>query len=245
MKKFDCFTYFNESELVNLRFAELNDFVDHFVVVEASKTFTGNQKPLYFDELELSDEIARKIIRVLADFPSDDMTPWERETYQRNMIVEGLDFNAKANDLVVISDVDEIPNPLTIDSIKGSQLPIHLDVKQFFWNYHWQVPDHCNQGARPVVAKMKHVKASSPQELRAAPLERIADGGWHFSFFGDKERVKLKIESFAHTEYDSDEYKNAQNILYRIENGIDPFDRFPLKYKEIDNTYPRSLQTLD
>ena len=62
--------------------------------------------------------------------------------------------------------------------------------------------------------------------------------GWHFSFFTDIENIKNKIESFAHTEYNLEEYKDDQEILRRISEGIDPFDRFPLKYYEVDETYP-------
>jgi beta-1,4-mannosyl-glycoprotein beta-1,4-N-acetylglucosaminyltransferase len=72
-------------------------------------------------------------------------------------------------------------------------------------------------------------------------LPVIPDGGWHFSFFGESDKIRNKIESFAHTEYDSEEYKNNEAILYRIENGIDPFDRFPLKYYWVDHSYPECI----
>jgi beta-1,4-mannosyl-glycoprotein beta-1,4-N-acetylglucosaminyltransferase len=241
MKSFDCFTYFNESEIIKLRFDELRDVVDYFVVVEAAETFTGEPKPLYFDDLDLDEALLKKIIRINNPFPSKDMSSWDREIFQRNQIAEVLNY-ADPNDLVVISDADEIPNWQAVISI--SNFPVQLDVRQYFWNYHWQVPDHCNQGARPVVALAKDLVDNTPQELRAMTLDRIPNGGWHFSFFGEEDKIRYKIESFAHTEYDEDKYKSAEKILFRVRNGVDPFDRFPLKYKEIDNTYPRSLQSL-
>jgi beta-1,4-mannosyl-glycoprotein beta-1,4-N-acetylglucosaminyltransferase len=72
-------------------------------------------------------------------------------------------------------------------------------------------------------------------------LPTIPNGGWHFSFLGEEDNIKNKIESFAHTEYDKDEFKSDELIMNRIKYGIDPFDRFPLKYQEIDDTYPSSL----
>jgi beta-1,4-mannosyl-glycoprotein beta-1,4-N-acetylglucosaminyltransferase len=246
MRIYDCFTYFNEEEIVKLRFEELQFVVDFFVVVEATSTFTGIAKPLFFDDLDIDPYIKKKIIRVKTKFPSEEMSSWDREIFQRNSIVSGLNL-ASADDMIVISDADEIPNPATLLSLRYDNPDfeaVHLEVSQFFWNYHWQVPQHCNQGARPVVTYKKVLDQSSAQELRARQLPRIPNGGWHFSFFGEEEKIKYKIESFAHTEYDKDEFKNYESIMNRIQKGIDPFDRFPLKYKEIDDSYPKTLQRI-
>lgn len=240
MKIFDCFTYFDESNLLEMRFNELDRLVSGFVIIEASQTFTGKDKPFYFDQVEhLFGDWSNKIIRFKIDFPSQNMTSWEREYYQRNYISKALTEVADhSSDVCIISDADEIPNRKTVSRTEVTSLPVQLDVKQFFWNLHWMVPDHCNQGARPVVCSVLELDGRTPQELRASSLPRVDNGGWHFSFYGMQEKAKEKIEAFAHTEYDSDEYKNLEKIIYRIENGIDPFDRFPLKYKEIDNSYP-------
>lgn len=248
MKIFDCFTYFNEEEMLRVRFEELGDIVDHFVIVEASETFTGKEKPFYLDQLpNWAKKWEDKIIRIKIHFNSPDLStvksPWEREHYQRNAIRFGLD-KAEADDIVIISDADEIISSNTINQLKLVETPARLDVKQYFWNYNWQVPQHCNQGARPIVARFKDLENHSCQELRAGDWHTIPDAGWHFSFFGETEKIKNKIESFAHTEYDITEYKNDEAILYRMNNGIDPFDRFPLKYYEIDETYPKFVQSM-
>jgi beta-1,4-mannosyl-glycoprotein beta-1,4-N-acetylglucosaminyltransferase len=154
--------------------------------------------------------------------------------------MQGLyEARADKNDLVIISDADEIVKSETISEIDNFILPARLDVKQYFWNFHWQVPKHCDQGARPVICEMEDLKHMTPQYLRSLDLPLIENGGWHFSFFGEQDKIINKIESFAHTEYDKNEYKSYENILSRIQNGIDPFDRFPLKYYEIDQTYPK------
>lgn len=247
MKIYDCFTYYNESNIIQARFEELNDVVDYFVVVESSQTFTGKTKPFHFDELpSWIDQWKDRIVRVKIDFPDNIKSSWEREYFQRNSIINGLN-NLTYFDLVVISDADEVPKASILKSIKTfcfteHMIPSRLDVKQYFWNHHWQAPDHCNQGSRPVICNKNNLEANTCQELRSMNLPAIPNAGWHFSFFGEIEKITNKIESFAHTEYDNDQFKNYENILYRIQNGVDPFDRFPLKYYDIDESYPEWVQ---
>jgi len=238
MKIYDAFTFYNETEILALRLKELNDKVDRFYVVEGDCTFTGRPKSVYFEDTDLSRLYEDKITSIKCELTSKD--PWNNEIHQRNTI--GTIDYGDANSLVIISDVDEIPNMDTVLKLDPRDLPVQLDVTQYFWNLNWQVPQHCNQGARPVVALARHLSVYTPQELRASTdLRRIENGGWHFSFFGETTKNQNKIESFAHTEYNLPEYKDAKAIQYRIDNGIDPFDRFPLKYTEIDETYPASF----
>jgi len=258
MKVFDCFTFFNEEELLRIRLEELSDVVDRFVLVEANQTFTGKQKPFYSSQLgSWFDEWLsnRRVIVSRVHFPQRDLTPWHREEFQRNALALAWINLAGLDDLVIFSDVDEIPRPSVIETLKNNAQSIDvvaLDVTQYFWNFNWQVPSHCNQGGRPIVARvgsMVNVMADGsfkvtqePHDLRANTKARIPNAGWHFSFLGEYDRIIHKIESFAHTEYDNEEYKDAQRIIERIHNGIDPFDRFPLKWSEIDSTYPKCIQ---
>jgi beta-1,4-mannosyl-glycoprotein beta-1,4-N-acetylglucosaminyltransferase len=241
MKIYDCFTYYNESNLMQIRFEELKDVVDHFVIIEADQTFTGNPKGFYFDDLpEWINDYEDKVIRFTFSFPKEDMTSWEREFFQRNVILDGLSqMHLDDDDIILISDADEIPRASVVQQLDQQDLPSRLDVSQYFWSFHWKVPDHCNQGARPVACRFSDLKEKGAQNLRGSTEPIIPDAGWHFSFFGEINKIKNKIESFAHTEYDSPEFKNADQVMYRIQNGIDPFDRFPLKYYDIDETYPK------
>jgi beta-1,4-mannosyl-glycoprotein beta-1,4-N-acetylglucosaminyltransferase len=242
MTIYDCFTYYNESNIIQIRFEELKDVVDYFVVVESSQTFTGKPKPFYFDDLpSWIDQWKEKIIRIKIDFPDDIKTSWEREFFQRNAISQIID-RLDDSDVVLISDADEVVKSSLLKKITDYTIPARIDVKQYFWNFNWQVPPHCDQGARPVVCAKYTLKNNTPQELRSKELPVIPDGGWHFSFFGELEKIQNKIESFAHTEYDLQEYKDSESILNRIKNGIDPFDRFPLKHYEIDSSYPEWVQ---
>lgn len=237
MAVYDCIMYFNETDVLRMHLAELYPHVDKFYITEATHTFTGKQKPYYFDDLpEWIEEYEDKIHRNFISFPDKDMTPWERETYQRNMSVPIVD--AADDDKIVICDADEIPRPT---ALRYSGPPIHLDVTQYFWNLNWQVPAHCNQGARPVLLSGKDLYKQSPQEMRAAQLKRVQWGGWHFSFLGSHE-VPYKLAAFSHTELDLEEYRSLSEIDKRVATGMDPFDRFPLRYTKIDGSYPRWVQ---
>lgn len=240
MTVYDCFTYFNEVDILRMRFEELKDRVGYFVVVEADQTFTGKPKPFYFDHLpSWIDEWKPRVIRHKISFPSQDMTPWEREIYQRNQIVQAIP-KPNWDDVIIISDADEIPRP---DFIHKYESPMQLDVAQYFWNLNWRVPDHCNQGGRPVVTTFQDLTVTSAQELRSSnDIQRIPYGGWHFSFLGDGNQARNKIESFAHTEMDTEEFKSLDHIAKCSELGIDPFDRFPLKYEPIGLLHPIWVQ---
>lgn len=111
---YDCFSFFNELDLLEIRLNVLKDVVDKFVLVEAGETHTGKQKPFYFKENEARFATFKdKIIYVGIDkFPAGHEA-WWNENYQRNEILKGL-VDASDNDWVMISDLDEIPDPVAI-----------------------------------------------------------------------------------------------------------------------------------
>ena len=128
MKIYDCFTFFNELEILELRLASLCDVVDRFVIVEADKTHANVPKPLNFAE-HLKD-YARYLPKIeyvvdSSNVPYKGVGDWAIENHQRNMIKQGL-TEAEPDDLIMVSDVDEIPNPATIRTIRES----FTDTKQ-------------------------------------------------------------------------------------------------------------------
>ena len=105
---YDCFSYWDEDLLLDLRLKILNKFVDYFVIVEGNKTWQNNPKELRFD-LNKFEEFKDKIIYIpVTDLPDGD-DPYLRENFQRNSILKGLN-NARPDDIIIISDIDEIPN---------------------------------------------------------------------------------------------------------------------------------------
>jgi beta-1,4-mannosyl-glycoprotein beta-1,4-N-acetylglucosaminyltransferase len=133
---YDCFTFFNELEILELRLNTLNSVVDKFVLVEANLTHQGKPKPLYFQENK--DKFAafsEKIIHVIvSEYPENpDNNSWVYEHHQRNMIREGLKL-CKPEDVVIISDVDEIPDPNKVTSYKNSK-GIKIFKQQMFYYF--------------------------------------------------------------------------------------------------------------
>ena len=109
MKVYDCFSYWDEDLLLDLRLNILDKYVDYFVIVEGNKTWQNNPKKLQFN-IEKFKNFRDKIIYVpVQDMPGGD-NPYKRENFQRNCISRGLK-NAEDDDIILISDLDEIPNP--------------------------------------------------------------------------------------------------------------------------------------
>ncbi|NQU73263.1 MAG: hypothetical protein HQ547_00945, partial [Candidatus Omnitrophica bacterium] len=113
---YDCFVFFNEIDLLKIRLEELKDSVDKFVLVEAAKTFAKREKPLYFQEYkhEFSEYLDRIVYQMVDDVPKKRLTGWgsrwDREAHQRNCISRALmRCNCDDDDIILISDVDEIP----------------------------------------------------------------------------------------------------------------------------------------
>ena len=109
---YDCFQFYNEFDVLEIRLAELDPLVDHFVLVEATHTHTGKPKPLHFTEnRKRYERYAHKIIHiVLDDLPLDDPSHFARDIHQREAILRGLG-GAQPDDRILFSDCDEIPKP--------------------------------------------------------------------------------------------------------------------------------------
>lgn len=111
---YDCFIFFNELELLELRFHELADVVDRFVLVEATRTFTNRPKPLFFQENRAQfHEFAHRIVHVIVEDSPNTPDPWAVERFQRNCIARGL-TQCQPDDWILVSDADEIPRGETV-----------------------------------------------------------------------------------------------------------------------------------
>lgn len=114
LKVYDCFTFYNEFELLELRLKALWDVVDYFVIVEANMKHNGEQKDFTFPKRDKEfKEFFPKIHYIAADLspvPFKGVGDWSLENAQRNMILRGIN-DAEPNDLIMISDLDEIPAP--------------------------------------------------------------------------------------------------------------------------------------
>ena len=115
MKVYDCFSYWDEDFLLDIRLNILNEYVDYFVIVEGNKTWQNNFKKLKFNINNFA-KFEKKIIYVPVEDMPDGDNPYLRENFQRNCISRGIK-NAEEDDLIIISDLDEIPNPMVFKQV--------------------------------------------------------------------------------------------------------------------------------
>jgi len=127
MKIFDCFTFFNELELLDIRLQLLNDYVDYFVICEIKKTYTGKDKELYFqNNKDRYKDYLHKIIYITSeDIPDvSGFKDWSIAHFQRNCLFYGLNGKCDLDDIVLVSDLDELPNPTILQTLKNTEVKL-------------------------------------------------------------------------------------------------------------------------
>ena len=258
MKIYDCFSYWDEDLLLDLRLNILNNYVDYFVIVEGNKTWQNNPKELRFNISNFSN-FKNKIVYVpVEDLPDGD-NPYERENHQRNAISRGLN-DADDDDIIIISDLDEIPNPEKIKSFSKNMK--YAVFKQMHFYYKINLQSQINPywyGSR--ICLKKYLK--SPQWLRDLKFKKrpfwrldkirlnniIDNGGWHFCNLKDPDELLYKYKNLCETndphvfkEKIDEKYLNIEEITKRINSGFDIIGREE-NYKAInlDDRFPDYL----
>jgi beta-1,4-mannosyl-glycoprotein beta-1,4-N-acetylglucosaminyltransferase len=227
----DTFTFFNELPMLLLRLTELDHVVDTFVLVEATITHSGLPKSLFFQENKaMFEKFLHKIVHVVVeDLPNlPDTGTWVREQAQRTAIYRGLSqLTLDSEDLVIVSDLDEIPDPTQLMLLKqnGLQGGIHCLLQDMYYynttckmKHHWR---------HPKIMKFKELQGNPNLNIIRLTFEFpvIYPGGWHFSYFGNADLIRTKLKSFAHSEFNNDFYTNPERIQRMINEGKDLFER--------------------
>jgi beta-1,4-mannosyl-glycoprotein beta-1,4-N-acetylglucosaminyltransferase len=254
MKIIDCFTFYNEYDLLFYRLSTLYDVVDFFIIVEANRTHVGKEKPYNFAEnIERYSKFMEKIIYIQAD----DLDPnpvihydgkmsdgvWQNENKQRNYIDVGIRCipDIQDNDVLIISDVDEIPDYHTLLRIKVENMDIdYVTLIQDLYYYNLTVKSKMNWDSAKLVSYKYYVDMlkRTPQQCRSPyHLKCIFNAGWYLSYFGDAQFIQNKLQNFSHQEYNKDIYTNLENIQEKINNKTDLFGRSNehFEYIPIDN----------
>lgn len=267
---YDCFSFFNELDLLEIRLNVLKDVVDRFVLVEATQTHTGQPKPLYYaDNEERFKAFRDKIIHVVVDdfsaadnAKTDRERAWSIENIQRNAIIRGLS-TAKDDDTILISDLDEIPDPKAVLNAVGKSGLTRLGLMPcyYFLNYRnysaaeWtlstQVLSYRTFRDPKTYRKFRFnefvVRAvnqpPSASMIRFSKSNRtIHHAGWHFSYQGGVKMICRKIQSIAHTEFNNANTHSEEWIETRIRNGEDIFMRGDKFFAEkLDDRFPDYL----
>ncbi len=222
--------YFDEEIVLDVRLNTLNDFVDYFVIVESKFTHRGEKRDLKFNH-EKFNKFKDKIIYLIYDEvptkieivkPEDDegkkygkyiLNAAYRENGQRNFIQEGL-LNAKSNDIILISDVDEIPNLSEINFNKISQKIFLFKQNMFYYKFNLHIPNLRWTGTKGCKKKdlvnpqwLRNIKDRKYSAFRLdtffsdkkySSVKIIEDGGWHFSNIKTAKEIEHKLKSYLH-----------------------------------------------
>ncbi len=264
---YDSFQFFNELDILLLRMHILNDVVDKFVISESTVTFSGDEKPLFYAEnKEMFKEFEHKIIHNVVDDTPMDCDAFTRDHHQKCAVARGLS-GCKPEDIVIFSDVDEIPNPEVLKTLipKVEDGKIYMLAQRLFYCYLdmeeisgrlLSVTGDFEGVEKPMwlgtkVCRYNMLEHYTTEELRNKEQKaigvRVPDGGWHFSYMGGgknqsvEERVKYKIKSAAHQEYNN--RSTLSKVRKNIKNHEDIFGReAQMVQVKVDETYPAYLR---
>ena len=263
---YDCFTFFNELDLLEIRLNILNDVVDKFVLVEMNKTHTGADKPFIFDENKKRfAPFFNKIIHIKVDtYPrleTSDKDPygnkWILENYQRDQIMQGLK-NARDDDIVIISDLDEIPNPDMIKNYDGSGICVLEERMMYYYinNICTSAPVWKNGTRIGKISDLKNPKQTLPPKefyqyshsglptyFRFCSGKFIENAGWHFSYLGGVDAIIKKRQAIVEQQFNNSKNMDPSYISKKIKNGEDILDRKELTYQAVplDSSFPEYI----
>jgi hypothetical protein len=232
-KVYDCFTFNGEWDMLELRLHTHDSAVDYYVIAESNWTHAGNLKP--HTSFNICDprlvQFAHKIRYVLVTDMPNTGNAWDNEHWQRNALMRGL-WDAQDDDLILISDCDEIVKPWFIQSalhetnqlVFGFQQPVYycyMNNKQMddtFWS---------------VAVRYKKLHEHDPNWYRLSlrlnyiqePYYWYANAGWHYSYMMDKEHIIKKLEEFSHTELNTDQVKQQLDPESAARQGRDILGR--------------------
>jgi beta-1,4-mannosyl-glycoprotein beta-1,4-N-acetylglucosaminyltransferase len=235
---YDCFTYFNESEILEIRVNELIKLNPIHILVESKYTFTGKEKPLNYAEGNVK---YNNLINFCAEVPNNG-DPWANEHAQRNYIKSALiQVGVKDDDIIIISDVDEIPS-------SESVLKYSPDMGQCFFkmnHYRGYLNLIYERRSWPYckITTWGLLKGTTPNSVRLDGQDTsVIDGGWHFGWMGGLDRAITKFKSFSHQEAEIQKYADENKLKSRLENGQSIFGDEFIEICEIDDTYPVYLR---
>tara|TARA_B100000989_G_C19528736_1_gene468397 strand:- start:1785 stop:2684 length:900 start_codon:yes stop_codon:yes gene_type:complete len=285
-KIFDTFLFFNELDLLEIRLNTLYDYVDYFVISECCETFSGKKKPLHYEinkarfekfSNKIIHNIVRKVPKNFKNFKRNFFTDYNKsyshkhnsrpliklsnsfqnEVFQRDSLITPILKKANDSDIILMSDLDEIPRPSmigkAIEYIENCDL-VHFKMKWYLY-YINNFLDRDWFGTR--VCKLKYLKKYSydllqyhkEDESKLSGGRIIKNGGWHFSFLGGEEKIIEKLNSYNYQggrtafllKIIDKIFKNR--IRNKIKKNQDIFltNRHIMKV-ELDNSFPRYIQ---
>jgi beta-1,4-mannosyl-glycoprotein beta-1,4-N-acetylglucosaminyltransferase len=250
MKIYDVLTFFQELDILELRMNILDPYVDFFVINEAPFSFTGNPKPLFFNEnKERFKKFEHKIIHNIFTDNKSEWNQWERGLAQKGGALGNLSKYLEDDDAIIYSDADEIPNFETFNFQEIYDLD-HLfvcmqDLYYFYLNTLQTDSGKSNFWRGSRFSSWKLLKRNSIDEFRSwdssfnkfcsSQVKYIPNAGWHFSYMGGSDSIKYKLNSYEHAELNTPEVVN--NLEKNMKELRDPFFRNNFQIKPVPISY--------
>ncbi len=230
MNIYDCFQYFDEDLLLDIRLNVLNQYVKKFIITEATYTHNGSKKKLNFN-IDNFKKFKDKINYLIIDKPPDNLFKLDqsepehkrgeklilngmaRDYFQRENLINGLN-DSEENDMILISDLDEIPNlsELNLSQIKNKiiifeQKMFYYKLNLLYENSFWYGTKACKKRYLLSPQWLRNIKAKKYSRWRFDLLFSkkkytdiffVKNGGWHFTYLKTPEDLEKKLLNFAH-----------------------------------------------
>jgi len=250
IKIYDIFTYNGEADILEIHLNILKDAVDQFIIVEAPTTFSGLNKPLYFQEQKErfapflnkikyfvindypNDQELLKLADSSSNVPKDGPEHWRREFYQKESIKKAL-THLQDDDICFVGDVDEIWNPeILVDYTKNYIFKLKQEVYTYYLNNRSDEP-----WAGTMVTKYKNIKNNCLNHLRTkseTSYVYVENGGWHFTNIGGLEEIRRKLkDSYTKESYNTDEVQKSLEKRFGESDYIGRNFRFKIDEKNL------------
>ena len=267
-KIYDCFPFFNELDLLEIRLNYLDSVVDYFVICESHVTFSGLPKKYFYHEnRHLFEKFAHKIIHVAVDDTLEQLigsNPFETDQHQRNSVIKGL-LGCDEDDIIISSDLDEFPNIELIrnlDSFYEQDKLFHLAQDMFYYYFNlketsgnllspsgefrgitekkWLGTKICNYG---YLRKHGVDLIRQPSMILVDEAVRIPNGGWHFTYVGGHRQTTAKERVLLKIECAAHQEFNNNFYKSKVQSKIDSNQDVFLRSSNfevvpLDNSYP-------
>lgn len=259
-KIYDCITFFQSELLFNIRYNVLKHIVDYFVICEATRTHTGKLKKINFDYKKWKNKTNKIIFIKVTDIPKIKLmqkNKFDLIKFQIEKLFLGIN-DAEDNDLIMLSDEDEIPNPKTIKKFNYKKYKFGIFMQNLYYYKlnilnltngmnSWPGSRICQKKNLKSFFNLKILKIKNSNEpfwkfYKEKNIQRINKGGWHFSYLMNPKTISEKIKNSGHIEYNKPNFTNIKNIKEKIKGFKDLFDRnIKLKKVNINKSYPKFI----
>lgn len=244
-KVYDLFMINTELDWMEIRMGELASEVDYFIILESATNFHNKPKPLHVqNNWSRFSAFHHKMIHHVLDVTAQNYTDaWAREHFSRNAMMDQVfptlegEKKVQTGDVIIVSDVDEIPRPEIIKSLRNCQFPRRLRLRTVYFRYSFQWTLREEQWIHPQATFYDGDKTIRPESLRMGKTEgELWNAGWHCSScLGSLKDMVNKVTSFSHSEFNRPDFIDPAKILQRVRQGQDPYNRTAKIYDRIDH----------